>query len=398
VNTAVNKALSFVQDWEDVSMTKVHIAAAEGGVLDALREQPWAIDEPNEYGETPIHCAVMYNNFEGLEQLIAAKANVNWQSPLGFTPLMTAANNGNDTMVQKLLGYSECRRLIGQKDVQGQTALHLAVESRSPACVRLLLEAGAPASKLDHYGQAPMHRLAWGNQDYQQETGKIIELLQDRGADIESKDHKGATPVLWACKKGNVPVLKALVGAGASLTAIDSNRHCILHLAAISENFGVVHYLAEQDLGDIDPQLRELSQSSTPLGSLRWIFDRYCFPTSTIPTQNQQKDFIKLYFDLLIRDLERHLSTLGDVQEAIEDRDSGATAELLDILIKRNEAGFRQDLVDWYRGLQFYVSDGQWDYLMEAICEEYDEADEKAERAAIARGKTLRDLEMKEFF
>ncbi|WKT40482.1 hypothetical protein QSH57_005288 [Fusarium oxysporum f. sp. vasinfectum] len=384
---------------QTVTVIKEESFVTEGGLLDALREQPWAIDELDESGHAPIHITVEYYNLLGLEQLIAAKADINRQDVVGRTPLMMAARKGNDTMVQKLLGYFECRRLIGSKvDISGRTALHFAVESGSSACVRLLLEAGAPASKLNRYGEIPMQRLAWGKQEDQQEIYEIIELLRAHGADIESKELHGWTPVLRVCRKGNVPVLGALVRAGASLCAIDSKQEGILHHTAYSLNFDIVHYLAEQDLEDIDPQLREISRGDTPLGCLTWIFNEYKLPEVTIPTEDQQKDFIKLYFDLLIRDLERHISTLRDVQEAIEDRDSGATTELLDLLIKRNKDGFRQDLVDWYRGLQSYVSDGQWDNLMEAICEEHDETVEKVKRAAIAREKTMTDPEMKEFF
>ncbi|RYC85674.1 hypothetical protein BFJ63_vAg11415 [Fusarium oxysporum f. sp. narcissi] len=398
MNSVINKALSFVQDWEEVIMTKVHIAAAEGGVLDALREQPWAIDELNEYGEAPIHVSIGNNNFEGLEQLIAANADINRQTGFGNTPLMRASYYGRDTMVKKLLGYSESRRCIGQSTAVGQTALHFAVQSGSATCVRLLLEGGASALKLNQLGETPMHRLAWGRQDDQQEIDEIIELLQAHGADIESKNRDGWTPMFWACAKGNVPVLKALVRAGGSLSAISSHRQGILHRAACSNNFDVVHCLAEQDLEDIDPQLRDLSQGETPLGSLTWIFGKYVVPSDPIPTPDQQKDFIKLYFDLLIRGLERHMLTLQNIQEAIEDRDPKTTTELLHTLIKRNEASFRQNLVDWYRGFIFYVSDGQWDHLKQAICDEYDEASEKAKKAAVARGKTMADPEMKEFF
>ncbi|EWZ02637.1 hypothetical protein FOYG_01874 [Fusarium oxysporum NRRL 32931] len=379
-------------------MTKVHIAAAEGGVLDALREQPWAIDELNEYGEAPIRVSIGNNNFEGLEQLIAANADINRQTGFGNTPLMRASYYGRDTMVKKLLGYSESRRCIGQSTAVGQTALHFAVQSGSATCVRLLLEGGASALKLNQLGETPMHRLAWGRQDDQQEIDEIIELLQAHVADIESKNRDGWTPMFWACAKGNVPVLKALVRAGGSLSAISSHRQGILHRTACSNNFDVVHYLAEQDLEDIDPQLRDLSQGETPLGSLTWIFGKYVVPSDPIPTPDQQKDFIKLYFDLLTRGLERHMLTLQNIQEAIEDRDPKTTTELLHTLIKRNEASFRQNLVDWYRGFIFYVSDGQWDHLKQAICDEYDETSEKAKKAAVARGKTMADPEMKEFF
>lgn len=398
MDMAIDKSLSFVEDWDDVSTTKVHIAAAGGGgVLDALREQPWAIDELDEYGEAPIHVAVRRNNFEGLEQLMAAKADVNQQTSLGCTPLIIAASHKNDTMLQRLLGHSECRKRINQGNIQGLTALHFAVLSGPQACIRLLLDAGAPATKTNEHGRTPMFYLEWGNQ-YQQEAYDTIKLLQYYGADIESKDNEGLTPILWACRKGSVPLLGALGRAGASLGAIDSSRNGIIHKAALSNDFNVINYLAEQDLEEIDTQLRNLSHNDNPLGSLRWIFNEYHSPLINLPSQEQQQTFIQFYFKLLIRDLERHMSTLRNIQQAIQDKDTEATTELLDILIERNGAGFRQELVGWYRGLKFYVSDGQWDKLKEAICEEYDEISEKAERAAIARGKTLTDPEMEEFF
>ncbi|KAF5615843.1 endocytosis ankyrin repeat protein [Fusarium sp. NRRL 25303] len=398
MDMAIEKTLPFVQDWDEVSTTKVHIAAAAGEVLDALQEQPWAINELNEYGNPPIHVAVTNNNFLGLEQLMAAKADVNRQTYLGHTPLMIAAAKGNDTMIQRLLGHSECKKHISQSTVQGMTALHFAVESGSLACVRLLLEAGAPASKTEGYGRTPMNYLGRANQEHEQDTYETIKLLQDCGANIESKDPRGRTPVLQACQNGNVRVLRALVRAGASLSAIDSNRMGLLQLTALSNNFDIVHYLTEQDLEEIDPQILSLDHNSTPLSNLRWILDEYLTPDTIVPSHEQQQTFIEFYFKLLIRDLERHMSILRNIQEAIQDRDSEATTELLDMLIKRNEAGFRRELVGWYRGLKFYVSDVQWNKLKEAIYEEYEEISEKVERAAIARGKTIADPEMEEFF
>ncbi|KAF4340201.1 hypothetical protein FBEOM_5898 [Fusarium beomiforme] len=373
-------------------------SAAEGGMLDALREQPWAIDELDEFGNAPIHVAVISGNFEALEQLIEAKANITQKDAFGSTPLMEAVRRGDKRMTQKLLEYKECRRLIGQVDLDGRSALHFAAQAVSSACVRLLLEAGAPASKPNGFNETPMHYLSYGEREDHKGINDIIELLQVYRANIESKDHIGQTPVLTACVQGNVPVLRALVIAGGSLSAIGFDRRGILHTAADSNNFDVVNYLAQQDLKDIDPQLRNLPQGYTPLGSLRWIYEEYQLHERTLPTQGQQQDFIELYFDLLIRDLERHMSTLGNVCQAIEDKDAPATAELLDSLIKKNKGNFRQELVDWYRGLQFYVAESKWACLKETIRDEYDETAQKAERAALARGKKLADPEMKEFF
>jgi ankyrin repeat protein len=72
LDVVIGKAMAFVNDWDDVGLTQVHIAATKGDMLLALREQPWAIDQFNENGQAPIHLAVSSCNFEGLEQLIQA--------------------------------------------------------------------------------------------------------------------------------------------------------------------------------------------------------------------------------------------------------------------------------------------------------------------------------------
>lgn len=399
LNTATGKALAFVNDWDDVGLTQLHIAAARGDVLPALREEPWAIDQFDEKGQSPIHFAVINDNFEGLEQLIQAGADINQRDAFGCTPLMASTLSGHELMVQKLLEYSECRRCIDKVSDIGKTALHYAIERPWPKCVWLLLDAGASASKLAIDHKTCLHILAGSYDSSPQAAVEMFRYFRTRGFDLEARNKYGATPILDAISSGNVTVFNALVSAGASLNVSNSNRQNTIWLAARSWDYRIIDHLAKQNLENIDPQLLDLELGVTALGSLYWFLaEDNPIADEKRPGPYQQQTFVRLYFELLYRDLKCHMSTLKDVCSAAAEKDAGTTTALLDILVKKNEISFRQEQAGWYRGLQVYAQDGKWDPLVEAISEEYDETSEKLWRAHIARGKTIGEPEMREFF
>ena len=108
--------------------------------------------------------------------------------------------------------------------------------------------------------------------------------------------------------------------------------------------------------------------------------------------------YITFYFDLLLPELRSHMSTINDILRAVETRDASTATGILDQLIEKNVKCGEPDLVGWYRGLKGYVFGDDWNHLADVLKEEYDETGEKIERAKIARGKTITDPEMEEFF
>ena len=59
-----------------------------------------------------------------------------------------------------------------------------------------------------------------------------MQLLLDKGADIESKDNYGQTPLSWAAERGHEAVVQLLLDKGADIESKDDDGRTPLSLAA----------------------------------------------------------------------------------------------------------------------------------------------------------------------
>lgn len=72
---------------------------------------------------------------------------------------------------------------------------------------------------------------------------KTAEFLIQHGADIESTNTLGQTPLMWAAKRGNLDVTQCLVEQGAKLETKDRNGSTALYLAKSHGQTNVAHLL-----------------------------------------------------------------------------------------------------------------------------------------------------------
>ncbi|RSL60626.1 hypothetical protein CEP54_006655 [Fusarium duplospermum] len=394
------KALSLVHGCPRTR--RIHQAAKQGDTTQmrqALREQPEAIEELDSCGKAPIHYAVMDDNVDVLEQLILAGADTIRRDFRRHTPLVLAVAFGHEEATQILLENDQCRHHIGIQDDTGRTALHCAVEEVSLECVHMLLEAGASVEKRDFLGWTPLHYLARSQAD-QQTAHRIIRLFQGQHARLDAQDNTGVTPTLRAVINNNVPVLRTLVDAGASLNTKTTPSQNILHFAARYAGIEMMSYLAEQHLTLVDPRLRDFG-GLTPLGRLGWCWeteDLQLYKIRRRPSLEKQQGFISLYFDLLSHYLLRHMSTLKQLLRAAEQRDASTSSERITALIQKSDVTGREDMVKWYRGIQGNLRDGNWEQVVLDVQDEYDEAFEDWCQVGVARNKTLADPEVRAFF
>jgi len=91
------------------------------------------------------------------------------------------------------------------------------------------------------YGQFKMPLLHYSV--IESDDGAMRYLIES-GANVNSCDHDGCTPLLYACEAANFEMVKYLVDSGANLDASDKYDYTSLHYAARS-SLDIVKYLLE---------------------------------------------------------------------------------------------------------------------------------------------------------
>lgn len=163
------------------------------------------------FGSSEVADAVMNRDMARLEQLLAARADVNAAQPDGSTALHWAAYEGDSALVAKLL---RARANPSAVTETGITPLALASEAGNAEVVRLLLDAHADPNQPLRNGETPLMMAA--------RTGSVpvIELLLKRGAKIDAREKlRNTTALMWAAANGNADAVRVLVKHGADINA-----------------------------------------------------------------------------------------------------------------------------------------------------------------------------------
>ena len=185
-----------------------------------------------------LHRAAAYSP-EAVRVLLSGGADVNVRDGAGFTPLFWAADMRADaprsgTREEMALAYLE---LGGDPAIAGNDGRHplmVMVETgMSASGLRAMVAAGAQADAWAGGGVriAPLHR-AVGR------SAEVVKALLSGGANVDSADGDGFTPLMWAMKpdlqleSGTVSdVVQALLAAGADPTVENNNQDSALDLA-----------------------------------------------------------------------------------------------------------------------------------------------------------------------
>ena len=226
-----------------------------------------SVTAKNNKQQTALHIAISSSwgcHFSVVKALIEAGADVNEQDKGGTTPLMEAANMGNEQVVHELI---KAGASVTAKNNKQQTALHLAISSswgNRFSVVKALIEAGADVNEQDEDGTTPLIKAAnMGNEQVVHEliragasvTAKnkkqqtalhlaissswgnrfsVVKALIEAGADVNEQDEDGTTPLIKAANMGNEQVVHELIRAGASVTAKNKKHQTALHKASNS--------------------------------------------------------------------------------------------------------------------------------------------------------------------
>ncbi|MBS3762195.1 MAG: ankyrin repeat domain-containing protein [Planctomycetes bacterium] len=228
-------------------------AAAQLGKIRALKriieQDPESVNAPHAWPliGTPLHSAVRGGQEDAAAPLIQHGAEVQNRIRLTGTPLAVAARKGDVVLADLLLKHGAeaniChlaalgktglvkKRLaadpslikgVGDKEC---TPLHSAAGAGWLETVKFLLAAGAEAGGANDRGVTPLHEAASGGHV------KVVRTLIDAGAHVEPEADKYPTPLWWSITQGHPRVALLLLKEGADATARTRAGHTPLHLA-----------------------------------------------------------------------------------------------------------------------------------------------------------------------
>lgn len=215
-----------------------------------------------------LHYACINGPMESVELLIT-KENVNAQTDLGFTPLLIACTFGKTEIAKLLIGkgaktdisdhsksialHVACMfgnkelvaLLITEENINAQTSegftpLMLACSKGRTEIGKYLIGKGAKTDILDQNKWSVLHvACKYGNKD-------LVERLVT-AENINKQTSQGLTPLMIACMKNHVEIVKSLLNRGANKDIVDGRKNNALSYSITGGYIEVVKLLVTQD-------------------------------------------------------------------------------------------------------------------------------------------------------
>lgn len=176
--------------------TPLHLAV-EHGFVDVvqmlIRARASAAVQDNS-GHSPLSVAVATNCVEIVKLLLAHGAPVNKKDAQGTTPLMEAVKHGRLELAKLLVKSGAA---VEEMQRYGRSALMLALSHREQRTVQWLLkDCSASVTTVDNAGWSPLHVAVASRQP------SMVNLLLYHGARIDVTNRDGKTPLDLAVEKG----------------------------------------------------------------------------------------------------------------------------------------------------------------------------------------------------
>jgi hypothetical protein len=176
---------------------------------------------PEIYTGNELLKAVYQKDYTLIQNEIKLHHDINKKNLYGFTPLLVAVHQGD----MKLIGFLEKNGAnfsgrISKKEhyINGFNALMLAIDSKNSVVTQYVLSQGFLVNEMSAVaGTFPVHVAAAACKS------QILDLLIEKGADINSMNAKGETPLIIAAKANCFAGAVALKEAGAQFEVVDKN-------------------------------------------------------------------------------------------------------------------------------------------------------------------------------
>uniref|UniRef100_A0A914M5V7 Palmitoyltransferase n=4 Tax=Meloidogyne TaxID=189290 RepID=A0A914M5V7_MELIC len=191
-------------------------------LLDSCSVSPNSVDQDD---CSLLHWAAINNRIEAAKLLLQRGANVNAVGGvLASTPLHWAARHGHARMVAVLVRNGADWTI---RDVEGFTALHVAVQFGCIPVAAYLIAMGQSPDELDTTRMTPS---IWAA--YKACSKDSLRMLAKLGADLEKTDSTYRnSPLHWAVAQGNHMAVSTLIKLNVNLSQLNKENETPLDIA-----------------------------------------------------------------------------------------------------------------------------------------------------------------------
>jgi len=219
-------------------------------------------------------------------------------------PIHDAAVKGDVKKIQAILAADPTQ--LNAKDKLGNTPLHWAAFHGQLPAVKVLLDAGADVKAKNNYGPFQPGELGgalWqgGNthQDpvwllqshgvnaadmqngytpldlalFANKHKEVVDLLLDKGADVNAQASSGATPLFWAVVRDQKDDVLTLLAKGANVNLADAYGDTILDVALRAQYSSIIPILVEHgaDVNAIDQGMNRPITYAKGMDDTKWV-------------------------------------------------------------------------------------------------------------------------------
>ncbi|UOG61856.1 ankyrin repeat domain-containing protein [Leptospira noguchii] len=131
---------------------------------------------------------------------------------------------------------------FGGRDEWGNSPIHIAVKEERIDIVDLLLEYGADINSKNQEGYSPLYKIPWKRK----EGFSLLQLLQQKGADLKCLTNSGISLLHYAALQDNVPILEYLFQNGLELDLQSGHGDTPLHWTVHYHCIESARYLLNQ--------------------------------------------------------------------------------------------------------------------------------------------------------
>lgn len=188
---------------------------------------------------TPLRAACLKGSLDVVKLLLAHGANYTTSGYDGSLPFHTAAGQGHAHIVEYFIEEGMVTDLE-TKDNGGWTALNLAACAGSLEVTALLIKHGADVNTVNCHGTSPLLCVARGG------DLAVAKFLAQNGADLTVVDNCGRTALIEAAEIGNVELVKMLIEEGAEVSPAKTHECSPLFKACSFGDLDVVQVLLDK--------------------------------------------------------------------------------------------------------------------------------------------------------